>query len=52
MRHWVDLCARKIHEPPPESSGRGFLFASGGIHAGRGFRGLAGAISERARFVQ
>jgi len=41
----MDSSLRKIREPPPESSGRGFLFASGGIHAGRGFPGLVGAIS-------
>jgi hypothetical protein len=42
----MDSSLGKIHKPPPEASGRGFLFASGGIHAGRGFRGLAGAISD------
>lgn len=47
MTAGIDPCARKIHEPPPESSGRGFLFASRGIHAGARFPRLAGAISER-----
>ena len=42
----IDYCAQEIREPPPESSGRGFLFALGEIDAGRGFRGLAGAISD------
>lgn len=47
MTAGIDLCPGKIHEPPPESSGRGFLFASGGIHASARFPRLLGAISER-----
>ena len=41
----IDFLPGKIREPPPEASGRGFLFALRGIHPGRDLRGLAGAFA-------
>jgi len=51
MTAGIDLCLGKIHEPPPESSGRGFLFDSRGFMPEPDFQGLLGRFLSACRFL-